>query len=794
MDFGTTNSGMAVFDGKRVQMLSLDSNGASGEVARTALYVTNDQTIKIGREGVDQYFEQNIGRPVKMKKVWVGEVEVYGADMFYIADVYAWIDVLSPGRLFLSIKSGLRDPDYQGTVVGQNYYSLENLIAVYLSLTRMRAERFLGREVREVVLGRPVRFSTDPEADELAQGRLLEAAFRAGYEKVYLQYEPIAAAYAYAMGVKDPQNIVVFDFGGGTLDITVMHLGSQGEREVLSTGGIPVAGDIFDQKLTRARLPKYFGEGSHYGPSGRRLPLPKWIFNFFSNWQKVFELQTFESREFMNEIASTADDKKGVDALISMVANNYTLQMFDEVETAKRKLSTDMAALIRLNGPKFHIAELVTRTAFEQIIRNEIQTIDQHLDETVSASGLTPKNIDAVIRTGGSSNIPAFRYMLMDKFGREKVLATDIFSSVASGLGIIAAGIESGKIAAKPFTQSGQPAHVDSAHRPNVSAVNLELLQRRMASQEWVSDDDHRDGHGVLLVLDSGGSLASSSIAGQSVGSEEPVQVGFKIGEMEGVSYRMAMTSDASQRLLMITSNYRFLLTTPDHLADLQELNLEPGAYFQLKKDEHLSALGAWSNIRAHNNMLLVTSRGYARVYKLDRLIESIEGPTPLRFDQPLSGLPLMVEGCDSEGDLIVVSDSGRAVRFHLEDLPIQGIQAFNRRDGERMVGALIAGKDDELVIVTADGFGRRISTQEIPVPAKPNTRGRVMVSRKVVAGISRITPGQLLYAMSGRQMIPFDPGALPRDSQTRTKSYPIPELKNGHVLCLVDQLRSKAD
>jgi DNA gyrase/topoisomerase IV subunit A len=187
--------------------------------------------------------------------------------------------------------------------------------------------------------------------------------------------------------------------------------------------------------------------------------------------------------------------------------------------------------------------------------------------------------------------------------------------------------------------------------------------------------------------------------------------------------------------------------------------------------------------------MLLVTSRGYARIYKLDRLIESIEGPTPLRFDQPLTGLPLMVVGCDSEGALIAVSGSGRAVRFHLEDLPTQGIQAINRRDGERIAGALIAGKDDELVIVTADGFGRRLSTREIPVPAKPNARGRVMVSRKVVAGISRITPGQLLYAMSGRQMIRFDPGALPRDSQTRTKSYPIPELRDRHVLCLVDHI-----
>ena len=200
MDFGTTNSGAAVYDGRQVRLLPLDPASASPHVARTALYVTNDQKIAIGRQAINRYFDDNAGRPVKMKKVWVGEVEVYGADMFYIADVYAWTDVLSPGRLFLSIKSGLRDPEYQGTVVGQFYYSLENLIAIYLSLARMRAERLLGQEVREVVLGRPVRFSIDPQADALAQRRLLESAFRAGFERVYLQKEPIAAAYHDAAG------------------------------------------------------------------------------------------------------------------------------------------------------------------------------------------------------------------------------------------------------------------------------------------------------------------------------------------------------------------------------------------------------------------------------------------------------------------------------------------------------------------------------------------------------------------------------------------------------------------
>ncbi len=122
MDFGTTNSGMAVHDGKGLKLLPLDPTNPNPTIARTALYITNDHDITIGRGAIDRYFDHNAGHPVKLKKVWVGEVEVYGADMYYVTDVFAWVDILSPGRLFLSIKSGLSDAEYQGTMVGRFYY------------------------------------------------------------------------------------------------------------------------------------------------------------------------------------------------------------------------------------------------------------------------------------------------------------------------------------------------------------------------------------------------------------------------------------------------------------------------------------------------------------------------------------------------------------------------------------------------------------------------------------------------------------------------------------------------
>ncbi len=265
MDFGTTNSGMSFYDGRRLQLVPLDRASANPYVARSALYITNRRRVYMGREAVEKYYEQNINRKVKYQRVWVGEITLEFAELpTWVRDVSMEKDVLSPGRLFLSFKTGLRSPSYLGTVVGSQFYLLEDIVALYLYITRLRAEDYLGTDLRRIVLGRPVHFSTDPQQDKLAAQRLVHAAFLAGYDEVYLQPEPIAAAYFYETTIDRPENVLIFDFGGGTLDITVARLGDPHDRRILATGGVPVAGDVFDQKLVRGLLPRHFGEGSHY--------------------------------------------------------------------------------------------------------------------------------------------------------------------------------------------------------------------------------------------------------------------------------------------------------------------------------------------------------------------------------------------------------------------------------------------------------------------------------------------------------------------------------------------------
>jgi DNA gyrase/topoisomerase IV subunit A len=232
---------------------------------------------------------------------------------------------------------------------------------------------------------------------------------------------------------------------------------------------------------------------------------------------------------------------------------------------------------------------------------------------------------------------------------------------------------------------------------------------------------------------------------------------------------------------------YRFQLATPGSLADLKELDLEIGDFYQLKPDEFICALASWKLMKDADEMLIVTSKGYARSYSLELLVESIEGPTPTTFDQPLPGIPLLAAGVNPSSQLIVISDSCRAVRYPLNELPTHGLQAINRRDEDRLTGAITGHADQEIVIITENGYGKRMIFGDVPTPPKPNTRGRVIISRKRTAGIVALADDRTILAITEEAMVPFDPYQLPLDRSGSTKSFPIPELHEaGRVVGMV--------
>ncbi len=770
MDFGTTNSGMALVEDGKVRLLPLDSANVNPHVLRTALYITNQQSITIGRTAVDAYYEQNIGRPIKLKEVWVGEVEVYGADMFFVQDLYVWMDIFSPGRLFLSLKSALRDPNYAGTVIAQFFYRLEDLIALFLAATRHRASQLLGVDVRRLALGRPVRFSFDPAEDTLAQSRLLRAAFQAGYEEVYFEYEPVAAASHFESTLSQPQNVLVFDFGGGTLDITIARLGG-GDRQTLATGGIPIAGDIFDQRISRAKLPQHFGEGSIFGGREKPLPVPASLYDGFSDWQKLLELQKPEHIHRLSEIADSSRVPSQIKAFQSLIASNYGLRIFDQVELAKRKLSEKVGATIKLEGEGFKVFEMVTRSEFEQIIRREAEQIANHLDDTLRQSGLNAGQIDAVIRTGGSSEIPLFQSLLIERFGREKVQAVDTFSSVTAGLGLIARQIETGEIMKRAYTTDDLSPSRSVDLEQQAPSVSMPLLLSRVKAAERLD----------------AGIPAFDPAQPALILFAPPFNVRVLPWQTDEITLKEAnwtaetppktgLIAPFKHRLLLLTTHYRFLLVTPHQLFDLAAANAGIRDLFHFLPEEQIYVIADWETLKSKPRLVIPTTLGYARAYHTSALIEQIEAPIPYQFDDPLDGWALTLLGAESSDELALAAKNGRATRIAISALPNVGGLVYNRKNKERMAGASLIDLNKPLLLVTRDGYARLAPPNSIPVTPRLNQQGKSILARDHLVGLLPASPQHLVYAITHQRIFSIDTEQLPADNSTR--SVKIAEIK----------------
>jgi hypothetical chaperone protein len=436
LDFGTTNSGAAVFDGQRVRVFPLDPESRDPGVIRSVLYITREQETTIGQEAIDTYYRQNVGRASKMVRRYVGEIEVVASEMFFVRDVYVLMDELMPGRLLRSLKSVLSS-DYEGTTIFDRFYTLEELIAIYLRALRERVEAETGEDVEGVVLGRPVTFVGGEEDvdNRRAEERLRHAAKMAGFREVAFELEPVAAALHYELTVEKPQNVVVFDFGGGTLDITVMRVGGDPvERRIFATGGVGIAGDIFDQRIIERLLLDHFGRGTTWGEDG--APFPATYTDPLVHWQTVLELNRPETLRFLELAQVTGSHPSRVRALESLLVNNYAMRLVDEVERAKIALSSAHFATIELSGDDISVWQPVTRSQFEALIIDAARRIETCLLDAVERSGLDVDEIDAVVRTGGSAQIPCFIGMMERIFGPEKVVLSSVFSGVTAGLAI----------------------------------------------------------------------------------------------------------------------------------------------------------------------------------------------------------------------------------------------------------------------------------------------------------------------------------------------------------------------
>jgi hypothetical chaperone protein len=236
LDWGTTNSSAAVYDGRQVRLIELDPHNAAPQVLRSALFIARDGQVALGRAAIDRYTAGNVGREIAYQRVYVGENEVTFAEVGTIKQsFYTDVDANAPGRLFVSIKLALADSSYAGTDVFGARWTIEELVALMLERIARRVREATGAAVSAIVIGRPVHYAGESRADDLALARMRRAAALAGLTNVQFLAEPTAASLTFRRRSAKPQHLLVFDFGGGTLDVTIARVDPDGSREVLAT-------------------------------------------------------------------------------------------------------------------------------------------------------------------------------------------------------------------------------------------------------------------------------------------------------------------------------------------------------------------------------------------------------------------------------------------------------------------------------------------------------------------------------------------------------------------------------
>lgn len=781
MDFGTTNSGMSVFDGEKLSLIPLDPNNNNPTVARTALYITNDRLVHIGRNATDKYYEQNLNRPSKLERVRVGEVELTFAEIgTFIRDVYIDKDVFSPGRLFLSFKMALSSPKYLGTVVGTDYYFLEDIIATYLYVTKKRAETHLKTKLDTIVLGRPVRFSEDESQNEVARERLLQAAFRAGYKTVYLQYEPIAAAYHYESTINTEQNVLIFDFGGGTLDLSIMRLGNPKTRAVLATGGIPIAGDVFDRKIVRKKLPPHFGEGGYYHHTDQRLPVPNSFYDAFSNWQDLLAMQLPDRLESIQMIARTSNQPLKIRALINLITSNYALKMFDLAEKTKRSLSESDQTLIRFDGPGFSVRDIIKRREFEHLIRSDVRAIDKCLDEVIQLAGLNSMQIDAVIRTGGSSQIPAFIDLLNERFGANKVADLDVFSSVTSGLGLIAHEIEQGDITLKAYHAKDYPAgdYLNVVAQGGIPVINISSMKKFIDVKE---DQSHNQSEQLAIIsLSNRQKLITTLLDANDF--EQQI-------EFSGITLRPPLCLEPmATRNIFMTSEYRLMIKTSQQLADLQIIGSDLETVENFAKDafgdEMVTGIARFNSLKSSEKIILLTSSGIARIFLTDGFLKELDRSIPYQIPASKGGYPLILIGTHGTHEIIVITSNGRAVCIGVNQLHNHEERLVKVSSDTTIIGAFSLNTPQDIIIITQTGYAKRLSSADIK-NTPLNSIGEKIIGRTNPIHAILSQPEKQLFVITTHRIVPTNQDKIPNCGFETTSHKPINLKKDESVLKL---------
>ncbi len=347
IDLGTTNSVVAVMEGGQPTVI------ANQEGARTTPSV-----VAFTKSG-----ERLVGQVAKRQAITNPENTVFSIKRFM-------------GRRSEEVSEEMKMVPYKVTRgehadarvdISGKKYSPPEISAMILTKLKEAAEAYLGQKVTQAVITVPAYFNDAQRQATKDAGKI------AGLEVMRIINEPTAAALAYGLDKKKNETIAVYDFGGGTFDISILEVG-EGVVEVKSTNGdTHLGGDNIDQRIM------------------------DWII-----------------AEFKRE--------QGID----LSRDQMALQRLKEAaEKAKMELSTLLESEINLpfitadaTGPK-HLTMKLTRARFEQMVEDIVQRSVGPCKQALADASVTPSQIDEVVLVGGQTRMPRIQQIVRDLFGKE---------------------------------------------------------------------------------------------------------------------------------------------------------------------------------------------------------------------------------------------------------------------------------------------------------------------------------------------------------------------------------------
>lgn len=409
IDFGTSNSLLAAADERAVlPPVALDSSAPDPTVMRSVLYTPEMKKWYFGTKAIDAYGEQQ-----------------------------------AEGRIFRSIKKYLPESSFSGTAVHGRYFSLAELISVFLREMRERANKHFNQDVTSVVLGRPAAFSLDSKADKLAEDRLADAARLAGFKNVAFCPEPVAAAYEFRHQLTaEPKLVLIADFGGGTSDFTVLKM-SQAlftDSDVLGLGGISLAGDRFDGAIMKHMIAPHFGsEVTYRMPTGSNdLRIPTHLVNRLCSPPDISFLAKSDIMNLLKDAQKWSlapGEARKMDRLFVLIEEHLGYKLFRNIERTKIALSDYAENIFEFEHPGMEpIVEKIFGADFKAVSHELVERIVGTLDATLKAAGVLAKDVDIVVLTGGTAKLPSLNQELARRFGKEKLTQHRHFHSVVQGL------------------------------------------------------------------------------------------------------------------------------------------------------------------------------------------------------------------------------------------------------------------------------------------------------------------------------------------------------------------------